>query len=109
MDAKKKSNWFFKILIVLFIAFLCLYSMSLNGYVDNMNKKKTLYTEEQIDAFERDVKNGEYLDYKEYTKVNEIDYSNRMSDLGVELSELISFTADKSIELFNQLFSYLFE
>lgn len=89
--------------------FLCLYSMSLNGYVDNINKKKTLYTEEQKNKFEQDVDNGEYLDLKDYTLVDEIDYSNRMSDLGVELSELISYTAGKSIELFNQLFAYLFE
>lgn len=83
--------------------------MSVNGYVDSINKKKTLYTEEQIKKFENDVDNGEYLDLKDYTLVDEIDYSNKMSDLGVQVSELISYTADKSIELFNRLFSYLFE
>lgn len=109
MEGKKKNNWFFKILLVLFIMFLCLYSMSINGYVDSINKKRTLYTEEQIKKFESDVDKGEYLDLKDYTLVDEIDYSNRMSDLGVSVSELISYTADKSIELFNQLFAYLFE
>lgn len=83
--------------------------MSINGYVDSINKKRTLYTEEQIKKFESDVDRGEYLDLKEYTLVDEIDYSNRMSDLGVSVSELISYTADKSIELFNRLFAYLFE
>lgn len=109
MEGKKKNNWFFKVLLVLFIMFLCLYSMSINGYVDSINKKRTLYTEEQIKKFESDVDRGEYLDLKEYTLVDEIDYSNRMSDLGVSVSELISYTADKSIELFNRLFAYLFE
>lgn len=109
MEGKKKGNWFLKILLVLFIMFLCLYSMSINGYVDSINKKRTLYTEEQIKKFENDVSNGEYLDLKDYTLVDEIDYSNKMSDLGVEVSDLISYTANKSIDFFNKLFSYLFK
>lgn len=81
----------------------------MNGYVDNINKKKTLYTEEQIKKFESDVSNGEYLDYKDYTLAKDIDYSNKMSDLGENISELISATANRSIKFFNTFFSYLFE
>lgn len=109
MDGKKKNNWFIKVLIVLFIMFLCLYSISINGYIENINKKKTLYTEEQIDKFEEDVNNGEYLDLKDYTLATEIDYSNKMSNFGEEVSNLISLTANKSIEIFNNIFAYLFE
>ena len=36
--------------------------MSINGYVENINMKKTLFTEEQIKNFENDVNNGEYID-----------------------------------------------
>ena len=109
MENKKNKNWFFKILLVLFIMFLCLYSISMNGYVENINKKKTLYTEDQIKQFETDVKNGEYLDLKDYTLVNDIDYSNKMSDFGEDVSELIAITASKSIKFFNGIFAYLFE
>lgn len=109
MEKVKNSNWFLKTLLVLFIIFLCLYSISMNGYVDNINKKKTLYTEEQIKKFESDVSNGEYLDYKDYTLAKDIDYSNKMSDLGENISELISATANRSIKFFNTFFSYLFE
>ena len=109
MDKKKNNNWFLKILLVLFIIFLCLYSISANGYVESINKKKTLYTEEQIEKFESDVSNGEYLDLKDYTLVEDIDYSNKMSDFGEELSELISVVATKSIKILNNIFSYLFE
>ena len=109
MDNKKKNNWFLKILLVLFIIFLCLYSVSINGYVENINKKKALYTEEQIKKFEEDVRNGEYLDLKDYILVKDIDYSNKMSDFGEDLSELIAVTASKSIDFFNHIFAYLFE
>lgn len=109
MDKKKKGNWFFKILIVLFVMFLCLYSMSINGYTENINMKKTLYTEEQIKKFEKDVQNGEYLDLTDYTLAKDIDYSNKMSDFGESVSEFIAATASKSIKFFNNIFSYLFE
>ncbi len=109
MEKKKNGEWFFKILLVLFIMFLCLYSISMNGYVDRINKKKTLYTEEQIKKFESDVEQGADLDMQDYTLIKDVDYSNKMSDLGENISELISFTADKSIKFFNTFFSYLFE
>lgn len=109
MDKKKKSNWFSKIMITLFIVFLCLYSISMNGYVENVNKKKTLFTEEQIAKFESDVNNGVYLDLRDYTLVNDIDYSNKVSDFGEDLSEWISLAARKSISMLNNVFSLLFE
>ena len=83
--------------------------MSLNGYMENINLKKTLYTEEQIKKFESDVKNGEYLDLKDYTSANDIDYSNKASDFGADLSELIATTAKKSIGMLSNIFAYLLE
>lgn len=110
MDKKKKGgNWFYKIMIALFIMFLCLYSISMNGYIENVNMKKTLFTEEQISKFEHDVENGEYLDLRDYTLVKDVDYSNKVSDFGEDLSEFISLAARKSIALLNNAFALLFE
>ena len=109
MEKKKNNNWFSRIMIGFFIMFLRLYSMSINGYVENINMKKTLFTEEQIKNFENDVNNGEYIDMKDYTLVKDIDYSNKVSDFGEDLSELISLAARKSIDMFNNIFAYLFE
>lgn len=107
MENKTKTNPFLKILLVLFIMFLCLYSISENGYIEGINSKKTLYTEEQIDKFESDVESGEYIDSNNYTKIKDIDYSNKVSDFGVELSKFINNAADYSINFFNKLFAYL--
>lgn len=109
MEKKKNSNWFFRVMLVLFIMFLCLYSMSINGYVESVNMKRTLLTEEQISKFERDVDKGEYVDMNDYVLPEEVDYSNKVSDFGEKLSELIGVAARKSIDMFNNLFAYLFE
>lgn len=108
-NKNKKNNWFFKILLVLFVAFLCVYSISANGYIQNVNRNKTLYTEEQITKFETDVDNGEYLDLNDYVLADDIDYSNRVSKFGENLSDAISYTAGKTIDALHSFFSYLFE
>lgn len=108
MENKNKINPFFKVLSILFIMFLCLYSISENGYIEGINRNKTLYTEEQIDIFEKDVESGEYINSDNYTKIKDIDYSNKVSDFGVKLSDFINEAADYSMKLFDELFSYLF-
>ncbi len=109
MEKKKNGNWFFRVMMVLFIMFLCLYSMSINGYVESVNMKRTLLTEEQISKFENDVNDGKYVDMNDYSLKEDVDYSNKVSDFGEKLSELIGVVARKSIDMFNNLFAYLFE
>jgi len=107
MENKNKTNPFFKILLVLFIMFLCLYSISENGYIEGINKNKTLYTEEQINNFESDVESGEYINSNNYTKIKDIDYSNKVSDFGEKVSDAIKEVTDYSLDFFNKLFAYL--
>ncbi len=106
---KKEYRWFFRILTVLFILFLCLYTVSTNGYLQKINENKSLFTEEQIKQFERDVESGEYVDINDYILPEQVDYSNPYSKLGEDLSELIQYSANKSIALFQELFSFLFK
>lgn len=105
---KKRLNLFIKIMLVLFIMFLCLYSVSTNGYLRKINQNKTLYTEEMIKKFEQDVIDGNYVDINEYLKDETIDYSNNISRLGEKVSTTINKGAIKVIELLNSFFSYLF-
>lgn len=105
---KKKSNIFFRVLFVLFVLFLCVYSISSNGYIEKNNENKTLFTEEQIKKFENDVEEGKEIDINEYILPNDIDYSNSISDLGEKISNAIDFTANKSIDALNSFFAFLF-
>lgn len=104
----KRFKVFLNITLVLFIMFLCLYSVSNNGYLRKINQNKTLYTEEMIKKFEQDVKEGNYVDINEYLKRDTIDYSNNVSKLGENVSTAIQKGAVKLLEFLNSLFSYLF-
>ncbi len=111
MEEKKKKGYslFFRALFVFFIMFLCLYSISMNGYVENINRDKTLYTEEQIAQFEKDVLSGKEVDVGDYITEETIDYSNGVSNFGEDVSEAIGYTANKAIQVIVSFFGVLFK
>lgn len=79
---------FRRILLLLFFFFLINYFQAESN--NNLLTQKTILTEEQIKEFEEDVKNGEFVDIKDYTSVNNIDTSNSVSNLGYNLGNGIS-------------------
>lgn len=110
MEEKKKSSKLLgRILLFLFIMYLCLYAISSMGYFERMNQNKALFTEEQIKRFESDVENGNYVDINDYILEEDKDYSNASSNLGERISNAIDYTAHKSLELFNSFFAFLFK
>ena len=111
MEDKKKNSYdiFFRVLFVLFVIFLCLYAISISGFVDTRNSKKTLYTEEQIKKFENDVKNGEYVDITDYLVTEDIDYSNGFSRFGEDVSNTISSVTHYTFKFFEEFFDFMFK
>lgn len=109
MENKKKSNIFNKIFFILLIMFLCLYSISVMGYKNKRQENKTLYTEEMIRKFEKDVDNGKEIDINDYLNYEEVDYSNKSSELGEKFSNTVDFVSEKSLEWMSNLFTYLFD
>ena len=111
MEEKKKNKnlYFFKILFVLFIVYICVYAIGKNGFVERKMKDKTLYTEEQIRKFESDVENGQEVDVNAYLDNKVVDYSNSSSKLGENVSNLINKGASKLDKMLNSVFSFLFE
>ena len=111
MDEKKKPKYyiFFRILFAFFVLFLCLYSISINGFVQKSNYDNTLYTEEQIKKFEQDVLSGKEIDINQYIDNSKTDYSNAFSNFGEDLSNLIDYGADKSMDVLENFFEILFE
>lgn len=108
-EEKKGSNIIIRILFVLVIIFICLYSIERNGFVEKSYENKTLYTEEQIKKYENDIKSGAIMDEVDYHLNEVIDYSNESSRLGEAISNLITKGSRKSIEMLKNFFSYLFE
>lgn len=111
MEEKKNKSYdiFFRVLFVFFIMFICLYGISMSGFVENKRSNKTLYTEEQIDKFESDVMNGKEIDINKYIEDSEVDYSNTISDFGELVSNIIDDGADYSYKYLEKFFKFLFE
>ena len=92
------------ILIAILLIFLASYIISESGYYEYTMQQKTIITNEKIKEFEEDVKNNENIDLKEYLKKEEIDYSNKFTNLIYNISDNSNKLARKAIKyLFNKL------
>ena len=91
---KKKNNYFFIIMGMLFIVFVSYIIAYNSGYYEMSNLRRARITEEKKEEFESDVKKGENVEIKDYISDDYIDYSSAMSKVGNSLSNSI----DKFIE-----------
>jgi len=96
-DKKKKPNYIKYIFITLFVIFLCLYFMNIIGYYD-VNRNRTILTEEKIKEFETDIKNGEYIDLNDYLEEEKKEYDNNFSNLSLKLSSGIDTFLNKGLK-----------
>lgn len=96
-------NIFKRILAFLFIIFMILYFQVETGTTNEL-KNKTIITEENIKKFEKDIKNGEYIDIKNYAEINQVDTSNIISNAGYLISEKTSnFIGKELVDFFKFL------
>lgn len=83
MKKKKNTNWFLKTLSLLFLLFISLYIALESGYYEAKAAKKTAMTEESIQKFEADIKEGKPIDLESYTYETTKDYSNNTTDAAI--------------------------
>lgn len=79
---------FRRILLILFIFFIINYYQAESS--NSIESQKTILTEKQIKEFEKDVKNGEFVDIKDYTENNIVDTSNSISNFGYNCGNVIT-------------------
>ena len=95
---KLEPNKIFKnILIFLFIIFIALYISQSTGYFEYEQYKKVALTNEQIKQFEEDVKNGKNVNVKDYVGETKKEYGNKVSNMGLTISENIEKYVKKFI------------
>lgn len=94
---KKKGNWFFRILMVLFVIYVALFISLHTGYYEKMVRDRTLMTEEKILEFENDVANNMVVDIKDYLPVEE-DYSNFFTKSASTISTVLGKLLDDKTE-----------
>ncbi len=98
---KKEKNPFFKILSLLFLLFVSLYIALESGYYEAKLTKKTAMTEESIQKFEEDIKNGNPIDVNSYVFEEHKDYSNNTTDVAIFIgSKVESFMSSGITEIF---------
>jgi len=84
-EKKKKTNYFKIVFIILFIVFISLYFMNVIGYYD-VARNRTILTQEQITRFEKDIKEGNYIDLNDYLEEEKKEYDNGFSNLSLNIS-----------------------
>ena len=78
------------------ILFLTLYLTTLSNYQEIQNKKQNILTEEALKRFEQDVAAGKEIIASNYL-TNQKEYNNKISSLGLKLSNFIENTYKKII------------
>ncbi len=105
-----KKNKFLKfIIIVILIIYISSYYVSNSGYYEYHMQQKTILTNERIKEFEKDVKNNENIDIKNYLDNEEHDYSNKMSNIMYSISDKGTKVTRKIIKYLFRKLSYLVE
>lgn len=94
------------IIIVIIIIFISSYIITESGYYEYTMQQRTIITNEKIKEFEQDIKNNKDIDLKDYLGNDELDYSNRFTNLVYNLSDNSNKLARKTIKyLFKKLSS----
>lgn len=71
---------------LVFFIFLCSYFIETNGYYEyHLSKQKEL-TSNQMEQFEKDVKEGKDIDLNSYLTNDYVDYSNSLTRRASEVS-----------------------
>lgn len=98
METKKKHNYFFKVLLIFFIIFLCLMFCLNSGYYEAKKRESVVLTDKAIKDFEQKLANNEEINLDSYLIEENHDYSNSFSHFGVNITSGIEKVMSKSIE-----------
>lgn len=89
----------FKIILIIFIVFfLTLLLADKKGYYVSKTTKAKELTEEQIEKFEKDIKEGKEIDIDKYTININKDYRNNLSNNIYKISLKLEKAVDKTIK-----------
>ncbi len=108
MKTKKKPNFLFKVLALLFLIFIALIMAYESGYYETKASNKAILTKEAMEQFEQDLEKGEVVDIKDYLKEEDVDYSNKVTKIGNKLANSLSDIMTKGISQFFDTLKHLF-
>ena len=95
-----KTNLARLIVLILVFLFFVLYFMQASGYNEYTRNRENMLTEEQIKEYEEDIEAGKDVTIKDYLNKDKVNYDNKVSDLGLDISELIGDVFNKGMNAF---------
>ena len=98
-----KTNLARLIIIILIFLFFVLYFMQASGYNEYTRNRDNMLTEEEIKEYEEDIEAGKDVTIKDYLNKDKVNYDNKVSDLGLDLSELIGDVFNKGMNAFFEM------
>lgn len=99
---------FWSIFFGLFIIYISIFMASKSGYYEYENKTKKVLTEEKMKEFENDVKKGKNIDLKNYFKNEDINYENKITNVGSKFSSFINAFVNEGLETSFKVMEKLF-
>ncbi len=98
MKHKKLNKIFRYAILISFVTFFALYLSQSTGYFEYRNSKKVALTNQQIQKFEKDIKEGKNIDIEDYINTNNKSYQNKISKAGLTISNLTEKAIHKIID-----------
>lgn len=93
---KKKRNPFILIISIIFMCYISLYYLSINGYYEYKEYNKMSLTKESMEKFEQDIKDGKDISINDYI-TDYKDYTNSVSNLGYKTGEYLEKFMNKGL------------
>lgn len=87
------------ILFLVCFSFIVTYIIYETGYYEYKLQNRTVLTKEQMEQFEKDVNNGKDVTLNEYLVETEIDYTTKLTDATVKVSNKVNTYLKKGVEL----------
>lgn len=97
----KGKNVFRVFFFTMMILFTTLYITQALGYYEYSNYKTNRLTEEAVEQFEQDIKEGKKVNASDYIKKDN-DYNNNISKLGLKASDIVE-------EVFDNIMGVVFD
>ena len=98
-----KTNLARLIILILVFLFFVLYFMQASGYNEYARNRENMLTEKQIKEYEEDIESGKDVTIKDYLNKDKVNYDNKVSELGLDLSELIGDIFNKGMNTFFEM------
>lgn len=87
------------ILILICFSFIVTYIIYETGYYEYKLQNRTVLTKEQMERFEKDVNDGKDVTLEDYFVETEVDYTNKLTDVTVNVSSKVNSYLKKGVEL----------